>query len=421
MPDIITAPFPESSVPAPSMPAPSQPAGVEVPFNDAFADLDKLGIDTPDAKEETAPEKPPVTDKSTKPPEDKVSKPVKLPEKKQLEPADKKLAEVPDKKPAEADAKTGKRSPWQVVHDKEAEIATLRKELSERDKSKPNGQWEKERADLLKRIEDRDKQLQEKDEKLQYSAFEESDKFKSEYDKPYTNAWNLGRAAVARFKVTDAEGNQRPAKPEDFDNLMALEQQDPERAADLLAEMFGNKAAYVASHIVEVKKAYQRIQDARGEFRTRGDEDRKLKSAQTEKETQELAETFSQVRNTAAEKYPDLFAAPEEDAPGKEVLGKGEHFANRVFSSGQPLAEGDKPLTKAQKSALDAVAWQKLRAFDYQVSRRQKAETRIKELEAELEQYKKSEPGPGDGGGHKPVDGDVPDWEKQLGDMATTV
>lgn len=416
MPEALTSPPP--ATPAAPLPATSQSVGGEAPFNDAFRDLEGLGIDEPDAKEVAAPEKPAPAAKA---PEEKALKPTAKPFEKKSEPEDKKPVDTTDKKPAEPEVKTGKRNPWQLVHDKEAEIAILRKQLSERDSAKPNSQWEKERADLLKRLEERDHRLQEQDEKLQYSAFEESDKFKEEYGKHYTNAWNLGRSAVARFKVTDSEGNQRQAKPEDFDNLMALEQQDPERAAELMTELFGGKAPYVASHIVEVKRAIQRIQDAREDFRTRGAEDRKRQSELAEKETRELAETFSRVKDAAVEKYSDLFKAPDEDSPGKEALGKGEHFANRVFSSGQPLADGDKPLTKSQKTALDAIAWHKLRAFDFQVARRKNAESRIKELETELEQYKKSEPGPGDGGGHKPAEGDVPDWEKQLGDMATQV
>lgn len=413
MPESITQST-EAVAPAPDLSQPLTQAPPATPaFNDAFSDLDKLV--------ETVPDKAPVKAEKATPSENPVAKPLVKPaepsEKKSPEPLEKKVAEPADKK-LDAAEKSGKRSPWQVVHDKEAEIATLRKENEALKSSKPNGEWQKERADLLKRIEDRDTRLREREEEIQFAAFEQSDKFKSEYDKPYSNAWNAGRMAVARFKVTDSEGGERPAKPEDFDRLMQLEQSDPEAAATLLGEMFGNKASYVAAHMVKVKESFQRIQDARDEYRTRADEDRKTKSAQTEKETKELSETFEFVRNGAAEKYPDLFAAPDDDAPGKELLGKGEHFANRVFSNGQPVADGDKQLTKSQKSALDAVAWQKLRAFDLQVSRRQKAEARVKELQSELDQYKKSVPGPGDGGAGKSGEGDVPDWEKQLGDMA---
>lgn len=401
---------PPAPAPAPAVtPSPAPSPGGEAPFNDAFADLDKLVGEPEAAAPPEKPEKPAGLDK---------------PEKKPAEPADKKSAEPTDKKPAEpADKKgsetTGRRSPWQIVHDKEAEIATLRKQLSERDAAKPNTDWQKERADLLKRIEERDARLKEREQALEYTAFEKSDKFKSEYQKPYENAWNQGRSTVARFKVTDSDGNARTGTPEDFDRLMTLEQSDPEKAAELMAEMFGPKASYVASHIVEVKKAFQRMQDAREDFGKRGEEDRLLKSQQTEKETRELAEVFDTWRNAAVEKYPDIFKATDDDAEGKGLLDKGEHLANRVFSSGQPIRDGDKPLTKQEKSALDAVAWQKIRAFDFQVTAKRRAEARVKELEKELEQYKQSEPGPSDGGGRKPAGDEIPDWDKQLESLAT--
>jgi len=407
MPDTIadsteTMAPPDLSAPL-TTPTPTGPA-----FNDAFADLDKLVEIAPDK----APDKP--TTKTPAKPAQADTKPVQAEKKPAV--VDKAPAETVDKKADTTDPKTAKRSPWQVVHDKEAEIATLRKQIAERDTAKPNNDWQKERADLLKRIEERDARLRERDEAIEFTAFEQSDKFKSEYEKPYSNAWNQGRATVARFQITDKDGNQRPGKAEDFDRLMALEQNDPEAAADLMAEMFGNKASYVAAHIVKVKDSFQRIQDAREDYRVRGEEDRKLKSSRSEQESLEFRERATEFGKSLTEKYADLFKPSEDDPQGKARFTDGETFANRFFNA---ALNNDKSIPQEQKAQIAALGYLKLQSYDLQVSRRQRAEARVKELETELEQFKASEPKAGDGAGKKVAEGDVPDWEKLLGDMAT--
>ena len=111
----------------------------------------------------------------------------------------------------------------------------------------------------------------------------------------------------------------------------------------------------------------------------------------------------------AAEKYPDWFKEKEGDEKGNELLRKGYELVDKVF-----LGSADVPPEElvAQHSAIRNRA----AAFGRLAHQLRTANSRVAELEKELESYKDSEPKGGDGA---PADQNgAMGWESQLEALA---
>lgn len=397
MPESAIAEAPAAApTPAPSTPppAPAQRQPTSEPLNDAFADLDDMMKEPepskPDPKKaaaDAAPKKSEAPKKTEEPPK-------------------------PEDRPIEKMAPKQLREAYEALKAKHAQLETEH-ETFKKTASQPKDDPEK--KELQERAERMAKRAQEYEQELKFTKYEKSEEYQDKYWKPYVNAFGTGRAEAAAIKITDAEGNVRQGTPEDFDAYMGIN--DPEAAADFAERVFGKHKTTMEYYRNKVRELGQASQLAIDEYRKKGSE-REKELAENQSKAQKAASQFWETLNkTALEKYPALFKADDTDPKGKELLTKGFNLAERAFSDGKPMKEGDKPLNAAELLQLRSAMRNKFAAFDYQVYLRRKAEGRIKELEAEVEQYKKSEPGAGDGGGER-TEGEH-SWEADLDSIST--
>ena len=371
---------------------------VAAPFNDAFSDLDKMvGVPEPTASNSPAakdaarksarPAEAPKAAEPERPGTDPLEKPADI-----EIPADDKPADVPKAdttKPVET-PKTGdkpKMGPWQQLREAQAKL----KELESKQAGKVDEAATKAAEEKLAKLES---DLAEKEKAIQLADYTQSEDYAKNFLKPFTEAYAESREAVAQFQVTDPEtGEVRQATGADFDTLMRIN--DPNKAAEMIDTMFGtgSKAAEVAAMRREILKLNTRrtaqIEAKKSEAATV----RQTTAAERAKSQQEAAKAYSETVEKLITDRKEFFA-PDDDAKGNEILAKSRVIADMAFGK---LPEGRAPLTPVEAAKLHAVMHAKASGFDRLAYRNQMAQTRIKALEAELAEFKASEPGKGEG------------------------
>jgi hypothetical protein len=412
---------PPASPNVPVAPDAPQSATVEAPFNDAFAELDKMISSEPDEK--------PVEDKPKAP-----EKPVDKPKETKAKPDERKTGddlrkgkEGDEKQPPagagdgnEVEKPAGKKTPWQLVHQYEAEIATLRKDLEGARGGSP-----KDHPDfksLQERFDATNKRAEELESKIKFISYKDSQEFKDKYEKPYVDAWINGRSRVAAMTFTDPDsGEERRGTPEDFDRLMRIGSEDD--AADFATRHFGNKASGILYHRERVQELSGQADKAVEEYRTKGSEQEKLARDQHEtfvKSTgSEVGKLWEDGIKAATEKYPQWSKAVDGDDEGNQLLERGVAMANKAFASFNVF---DPKLSKEQRAEmvkLHTALFNKAAWFDRLALADSRKGKRIVELEKQLQDYKASEPGTGTARKPKGAALDVPGWEAQLEGVAT--
>lgn len=246
-----------------------------------------------------------------------------------------------------------------------------------------------EKKTLLERLEERDKRLKALEEDLRFTSFERTDEYKTKYEKPFVRAFNQGRSKTAGLKVTDAEGNLRQGTEADFDVIMRIP--DDATAAEKAAEMFGNQAPAVIWHREHVQSLNNdrvtAIEEARqgGEARAKEMVEKQAREkADMETRQQKIAGEFKRLNDEAAEKYPQWFKPEDGDDKGNELLQKGYSLAAAGFNGANTPPE--------EMVKIHSAIFNKAAGFDRMVYKNTMLANKVKELETELAQFKKSEP-----------------------------
>lgn len=276
-----------------------------------------------------------------------------------------------------------------------------------------------EKSTLVESLSAKDKRIKELEDSLRYADYQQTDEYKTKYEKPFVQAYAAGRAKASALKVrvgrkVDAEGNiieegtTRQGTPEDFDAIARAGSDDD--AAALAEQLFGRNSAVVLYHRERVQELGAQAQNAVDDFRRQGGERAKAEvetrtkqQAEIQKRQTEAASTFKRLNQEAVERYPQYFKAEESDAKGNELLKKGFAMADAGFSG-----NGDLPPEEMIK--LHSALHNKAAAFDFIAYRLKTASVRIKELETQLAELNESTPKGGsakrDGGGEgKPKSG----------------
>lgn len=409
MSEAATATPPPGPSATPPPPAGSQPATVQAPFNDAFADLDKMigGDDSPPSDAGTPPAE------STSGPSDTPASSAKTaePSGKDKSGGTPKAAQPssPSDQPVEKMAPKQLREAYANLKSKMAEIQKERDGFKEQ-LSKPPPE-DPEKKTLAERLTAREKRIQEIEDILRLKAYEEHPEYKQKWHQPFIDAYSRGRDAVSRIKVNNDDGELRQGTTEDWDAYMRI--QDEDQASEFAERVFGNKKGMVEYHRM------QAIQ--KNDERKRAIEENKKVAADLEKQHAELQEQQKKVigefwtksNEDAAKKYPQWFAPTEGDEKGNELLARGMHLADRAFSSGQPLADGDKPLNPKDLVSLHNAVRNKAGAFDRLAYQHAQAQKKIKALETKLAAFEASVPGQGEGKRGEPA-GEPLGWEAEL-------
>jgi hypothetical protein len=380
---------------------------VAAPFNDAFADLDKISAEiqgptkapaAKDAQRKSAEAaKPEKTAKAPTPePERPGMDPLETPpaEEKQVveetPPADKPVETPPGDKPP-TDAKAKNKGPWQMLRESQERI----KELEAKTAAKTDEAASKAAQERLANLE---KALAEKEREIQLADYTKSEDYAKNFLKPFTDAYTEARESVSQLQLTDPEtGAARQATPADFDALMRVS--DPNQAAEMIDAMFGTgaKAAEVAAMRRDILKLNQRRLGQVDAKRAEAAEQGTRVSEQKQKAQAEAAKTYTETLAKLTTERKEFFA-PDDDAKGNEILEKSRVIADLAFGK-QP--EGKPPLSASEMARLHAVIHAKATGFDRAIYRYQQAQAKIATLEKELAEFRSSDPGKGDAKGSK--------------------
>lgn len=327
---------------------------------------------------------------------------------------------APAKQPeaAKPEVKDGTAKPtktaWQLVREREKELAEIRskhelveRELNELKSKPPTPADDPEKKRLAAR-------LDELEAEMRYVNYEKSTEFKEKYQQPYTDKAKA-LTAEAQELIVETESGARNLTPQEFWGVVsAASVNEAVMAAKALFPDDPTKANLVLGWRKEITGAWKAMESAKAEYKVKGAE--REKEMATKKE-QERTQTEAQKRqadearmmkwkeaNEVAfknETLKDLFQAAEEDSKGKELLTKGLKAADRAFGVGDRDAEGNllgddgKPLDEDSLIALHSGVRNKAGAFNYVAYKLRSTVAKVADLEKQLEQYKKSEPGVG--------------------------
>jgi hypothetical protein len=242
---------------------------------------------------------------------------------------------------------------------------------------------------------------------LKFSSYERSDEYKERYEKPLEVAIRSAWKEVGELDVMTSDGDTRKGTPDDFNALINM----PTGAATTAAkEIFGE----AASEVLALRRQIRGLNEARAtaveDYRTKGAERDKDRTAQSFRQRERMSKLWASANDEAAKKYPDLFAPEEGDENGNKLLKRGYEIADLAFS-------GFGKLPPEEMVKLHSAVRNKAAGFDRAVYRARKLSDRVKELESELAEYKKSEPTPGEGARTTPTR--TKTFEEEIDDLAT--
>lgn len=272
-----------------------------------------------------------------------------------------------------------------------AKVAELEKQLAEV-KAKPVDDTE--RKTFTDQIVQLNKQLEDANGRLKFAAYEQSDEYKQKYEQPFVEAWQEGVSQITQLTITDEAGQTRKGTADDFQAIMA--EPNNERAAQMATDMFGNNAFYALSQRRELQKLNSARNKALTEYRSTLSERTKSEKEAQEKLEKEREETnvrtsaiFKKLNDEAAQKYPQWFMPEEGDDEGNKLLEKGFRDSDIVFNG------GEHSLTKEQMVKLYSVTRNKAAAFGRLVHKMKQKDSKIAELQKQLDDIKASTPGAG--------------------------
>lgn len=356
------------------------------PFNDAFSEIDKIIADS----QQKRPDKPQA--KSTE------KKTIK-----QVEPDETKTEEAPEAQPEKTETKAAEKpdesqtlkapelraaySNLKKTH-KEAvtKLEAAEKRLVElEEKAGLSAEAEK----LQQRLELAEKRSKELEDQIRFVDYQKSDEYKEKYHTPFLNAYQTGRNKIASLRVMERKNDldevvqeARKATPEDFDAIMRIS--DDAQAAELADKLFGPMANLVIYHREKVIDLNTARNNAIEEYQKKGSEREEVTKRMRSESQKKVQGVFKKAVEEGIKKYPQWFKAADDDAQGKEMLEKGLQKADSIFTSKNVPPE---ELAQAHAAFRNMAG-----AFPFVALKLHRAEAKITELQAELEQFKKSTP-----------------------------
>ncbi len=242
------------------------------------------------------------------------------------------------------------------------------------------------------------------EDEFRYVNYEKSPEYADKYQKPFTEAWERGRNMIKRLNYVGEDGNPTPATAAQFDALMVEYIQNPEKAAQKLDEMFGNRASLITPHMLEVEKAKMAGDHAIEEFKKSGADREKQWHETSSKVAKEINDHWTNA--TKPESVPDQwkpYVLPKgADKDGNPIDKEGDEMLTKAMAQFDRAATEnarDPSLTKEQREAVlgrAAAIRNKAAAFPRLVRDLKASQTRIAELEKQLAGFQKSEPGGGE-------------------------
>ncbi len=329
--------------------------------------------------------------------------PAKAPEKAADKPAEPKVEEKP------AEAAPGKPRPWQKVHDLEAEKKNLLARVADLEAKQGTAQAD---PAALKAVTEtlaaKEKRLAELEDRIRFTDFKSSDEYTTKYKQPYENTVRevMGEA-VELLVENPADGTARALTQKEAWNIIS--QPSLEAAYQEAKKIFpddADKRQQLITYRKQVQSSWNTLAKAEAEYREKGAEiekqrtvERTLAEQKAKNASEQRAAKWAEMNEAAFknEQLKDYFTPAEDDAKGKEILTKGKQVAALAFGkrdgNGNIIGEDGKPLSDEDTLAIDSGIHNKAAAFNYVAYRNRALQARVKEVEAKLAEYEKSEPG----------------------------
>lgn len=283
------------------------------------------------------------------------------------------------------------------------ELAKLKGEIKKRDSEiltlKTTPREDPEKKTLSEKLEAAQKRLEATEETLRFTKYEQHEEYKTKWEKPYVDAYHLGRAKVSRLQVKEVQDpntgaivqQKRAATPEDFDAIVAIH--NDEEAAEAAERLFGRSATVVIHHRERVLEANQARVNALEENRKTGAEREKQTVAQTQAQAQARNKSFIEGIKAKEEKYE--FLKPKDgDQAWNDAIDRGDKLVKQVFMDRANQKPED--LIKA-----DAAVYARAKAFSPLKLENKRLKAEMADLRKKLKDFEVSEPGAANGAPQK--------------------
>jgi hypothetical protein len=279
------------------------------------------------------------------------------------------------------------------------ENASLQAKIQELAKAKEEGtkaEVAKAQAELTAKLEQLQKKYEDNETRLRYVDYERSDEHIEKYQKPLDDAWSRAGTELRGYKAQMPDGTTRPLEGKDLVELVTM---DPGEAHEKAEQMFGSaRGSYVMSFVREIRQSNRAKNEAIEDWKKRGSE-YQAEQTRTREETMQFAiKNYESRQEQLRKDAPDLFDFNAENPIGKEAKEyvESREKLNALAFRGIGLKEGVTPQERAQiMSKAQAEVAAASRILPFHILRADKAEERVKELEAKIAKLQGTEPRPG--------------------------
>jgi hypothetical protein len=294
---------------------------------------------------------------------------------------------------APADKKE-KANPWKLLDEYKSRAANLEKELSEARKGIADPKEREAMSQQLKTSQDRLKELESEIRHVNYSKSQE---FQDKYVKPYEQAWKRSMDNLKELTFMDPQSEEeRPISPQDMLQLINMPLR---QAREVAVKLFGDFANDVMSHRNEIRRLFEDQSNALEEARKNGElrEEALKKQVQewNSKATKEVDELWTKANQEISgnEKFVKFFKPVEGDDDGNSRLVKGYEMVDKAFSGKDPKDPRLTPEQRTELVRLHAAVRHRAAGFGRLAFFYEKAMSELASTKAELDKYRKSEPG----------------------------
>jgi hypothetical protein len=290
-----------------------------------------------------------------------------------------------------------KASPWKLVDQFKKRTVALEQELQA---LKSQVKDPKEVQGMTERLTKAEARALELEQEMRYHDFTKTQEFKTQYQEPYEKAWKSAIDDLNGVTFNDpVTGQERPLSAQDLVDIVGL----PLGKARALAEqLYGSFANDVMTHRKAILDLFNKQQGAIEDAKKNGGERLRQRNEQLQKARAaivgETKEAFEKASQKALEdpKYSRYFKADDTDTEGKTQLERGYKFVDEAFK----LNPADPRLSKEERAKIaerHAAVRHRAAAFGRMRSMLTKAEAKVSALTKELDQFKASNPGGGEG------------------------
>jgi len=293
----------------------------------------------------------------------------------------------------------------------EAEKAALQTKFDEISATVPK--TEAERAALAKKVETFQKQVESYEERIRLTDFKQSEKYKTEFEKPYVKAFQKAVADIEKCPLTykDAENNDqtRQGTSSDLGYLLNLER----RAARVEAQKhFPEDWQDIMAHYDKVVPLREASIESEANYKANWKTIEQENATKRATETTQIQEAWSAVNKDLAEKHPE-FSPRDGDAEGNKLIESELKTADLFFTDAR------QKLSVKDRVILDATMRNRFAAHKRLVRDVAAKDATIAELNATIAELRGSTPGApkavgGESKGGEESEGAVSSFDKKF-------